>query len=187
MGIYSITSSNPTLADDISCIALSPAAIQNILTTAFKYSSNWRFKFNAGKSSVLRFTPSPPHKDSPVTWFLCTEPVCLSNTYNHLGIHLHSKLVHTEKIANACRKGRQAYFALKIREHLNPDTISRLYTRVALPSTMYGCELWYDLRKKRSARSEHSSAFYLQTCSWSPKEYQIRHMRITPWASPNNI
>uniref|UniRef100_A0A8W8NL23 EGF-like domain-containing protein n=1 Tax=Magallana gigas TaxID=29159 RepID=A0A8W8NL23_MAGGI len=58
------------------------------------------------------------------------------------GIQLHSKLVHTEKIANACRKGRQAYFALKIREHLSPDTISRLYTRVVLPSIVYGCELW---------------------------------------------
>lgn len=101
MGIYSITSSNPTLADDITCIALSPAAFQNLLTTAFKYSLNWRFKFNAGKSGVLRFTPLLPHNDSPVTWFLGTEPAYLSNTYNHLGIHLHSKLVHTEKIANA--------------------------------------------------------------------------------------
>lgn len=117
MGIYSITSPDPTLADDISCIALSPAAIQNILTTAF----------------------------------LGAEPVYLSNTYNHLGIHihLHSKLVHTKKIANACRKGRDAYCALKIlREHLNSDTISRLYTRVVLPSIVYGCELWYDLRRK---------------------------------------
>lgn len=83
MGIYSITSPDPTLADDISCIALSPAAIQNILTTALKYSLNWRFKFNAGKSCGLRFTPSPPHNDLPVTWFLGTESVYLSNTYNN--------------------------------------------------------------------------------------------------------
>lgn len=38
MDIYSITSSNPTLADITSFIALSPAAIQNILITALKYS-----------------------------------------------------------------------------------------------------------------------------------------------------
>lgn len=48
-GIYNIASSNPTLADDISCIALTPVVIQNILTTAYKYSTNWRFKFNADK------------------------------------------------------------------------------------------------------------------------------------------
>lgn len=57
-GIYNIASSNPTLADDIACIALTPVAIQNILTTAYKYSTNWRFKFNADKSSVLRFSSS---------------------------------------------------------------------------------------------------------------------------------
>lgn len=95
-------------------MALSPAAIQNILTTAFKQSLIKRFKFNAGKSSVFRFTPSPLHTGLHVTWFLGTDPVYLSNTYNHPSIHLHSKLVHTDKIANACRKGREAYFALKI-------------------------------------------------------------------------
>lgn len=187
MGIYSITSPDPTRADDISCIALSPAAIQNILTTALKYSLNWRFKFNAGKSCGLRFSPSPPHNDLPVTSFLGTESVYLSNTYNHLGIHLHSKLVHTEKIANACRKGRQAYFALKIRENLNPYTISRLYTRVVLPSIVYGCELWYDLRKKDLQGLNTLKHFICKHAIGLPKEYQIRQMRITPWVSPNNI
>lgn len=175
MGIYSITSAlTPPLQ------TISPAAIQNILTTALKYSLNWRFKFNAGKSCGLRFTPSLPHNDLPVTWFLGTESVYLSNTYNHLGIHLHSKLVHTEKIANACSKGRQAYFALKIRENLNPDTISRLYTRIVLPSIVYGCELWYDLRKKDLQGLNTLKHFICKYAIGLPKEYQIRQMRITP-------
>lgn len=145
MGIYNIASSTPALADDISCIALSPSAIQKILNTAFVYSKNWRFQFNADKSSVLRFSPSTAKNNASPIWYLGTEPVYLSKTYNHLGILLQSKLVHTEKIANACRKGRQAYYALKIQEHLNPDTVSRLYNRIVLPSTLYGCELWSDL------------------------------------------
>lgn len=54
------------------------------------------------------------------------------------------------EIANACRKGQQAYFALKTREHFNPEIIwiYRLYTRSGLLSILYSCELWYDLRTK---------------------------------------
>jgi hypothetical protein len=46
-GILNVRSSCPSLADDISCIALSPAALQNLLDTACRYSNTWRFKFNA--------------------------------------------------------------------------------------------------------------------------------------------
>lgn len=123
-------------------------AIQNILTTAYKYSTNWRFKFNADKSSVLRFSSSSIRNQSNLSWLLGNESVELSESYNHLGILLQSKLVHTEKIENGCRKGRQAYFGIKIRDHLNPDTLSRLYKKVVLPSILYGCELWCDLRQR---------------------------------------
>jgi hypothetical protein len=145
MVIYNIASSNPALADDISSIAVSPSAIQRILNAALAYSKNWRFKFNSDKSSFLRFSPLKAKNDACYVWLLGTEPVYLSKMYNHLGIFLQSKLVHTEKIANACRKGQQAYFALQIQEHLNSDTISRLYNIIVLPYTLYGCELSRDL------------------------------------------
>lgn len=61
---------------------------------------------------------------------------------------LRNSLDPSERTANACTlKGRTVYFALKISEHLNPRTISKLYKKV-VPSVFYGSELWCDLKQK---------------------------------------
>ena len=46
---------SPALADDIACIALSPSALQAMMTTAYKYACKWRFEFNVSKSNILSF------------------------------------------------------------------------------------------------------------------------------------
>ena len=46
-GILNIPSSNPTLADDLSLIAIYPRVLQCMLDAAVSYSNRWRFKFNA--------------------------------------------------------------------------------------------------------------------------------------------
>lgn len=146
-GIHSIRSSNPALADDISCIALSPRGLQTLLNTAYDFSIRWRFKFNASKSNVLYFSPTGINNNS-LSWKLGHDTIKISKSYNHLGILLDAKLDPTERTAKACRKGQQTYFALKISEHLNPATLSKLYKRIVLPSVLYGSELWCDLKQK---------------------------------------
>ena len=47
---------------------------------------------------------------------------------------------------NACKNGRQAYFAFKTSEQLNPITVFKLYNQVVLPFVLYGCVLLCDLR-----------------------------------------
>lgn len=108
IGIYDITSSNPTLADDISLIALSPSGLQRTLEIAYNYSKRWIFIFNANRSSILRFHPSESPSYFYFKWQLGAHPVHLWKTYNHLGILLHSKLDPSERTANACRKGKAA-------------------------------------------------------------------------------
>uniref|UniRef100_A0A8W8LQ95 Reverse transcriptase domain-containing protein n=1 Tax=Magallana gigas TaxID=29159 RepID=A0A8W8LQ95_MAGGI len=146
-GIHSIRSSNPALADDISCIALSPRGLQTLLNTAYDFSIRWRFKFNASKSNVLYFSPTGINNNS-LSWKLGHDTIKISKSYNHLGILLDAKLDPTERTAKACRKGQQTYFALKISEHLNPATLSKLYKRIVLPSVLYVSELWCDLKQK---------------------------------------
>ena len=148
IGVFNIPSSNPTLADDICIIALTPQGLQNVLDSVFEYSQRWRFTFNAAKCNVLYFHQKGPNYADNLSWNLGEGCIKISKSYNHLGIHLNSKFDPGERTSNACRKGRQAYFALKTSEHLNPITVSKLYKRVVLPSVLYGCELWCDLRAK---------------------------------------
>ena len=148
IGVFDIQSSNPTLADDICVIALTPRELQKVLDNIFQYSRRWRFTFNAAKSNVLHFHPSSCNPTVTFNWRLGKETIESSNAYNHLGILLSSNFDPGTRTSNSCRKGRQAYFAMKTSEQLNPITVAKLYKKVVLPSTLYGCELWCDLRAK---------------------------------------
>ena len=172
-GIYNIKSSNPTLADDISCVALSPCGLQVLLDTAYNYCTRWRFTFNANKSSVLRFSSSDTG-NHPTTWHLGQDIIKLSKTYTHLGILLDAKMNQSERIANACRKGQQSYFALKITEHINPATLTKLFKRVVLPSVLYGSELWCDLRQKDICSLNVFQHFICKHAMGLPKQSEHR-------------
>ena len=53
--LLNVASNCPSLADDISLVALTPNSLQDMLNVADRYSKKWRFKFNANKSCILRF------------------------------------------------------------------------------------------------------------------------------------
>ena len=127
IGVFNIPSSNPTLADDICIIALTPQGLQNVLDSVFEYSQRWRFTFNAAKCNVLYFHQKGPNYADNLSWHLGEGCIKISKSYNYLGIHLNSKFDPGERTSNACRKGRQAYFALRTTEHLHPTTVSKLY------------------------------------------------------------
>lgn len=158
--------------------------MQNILIRAYKYSLNWGLKFNAGKPIVLRFTPSPPHNDSPASGFLGTEAVYLSNTHNHLSIHFIQNLsILRKSIERKDDKPTLLYKYLTISNQITyTGFTSELFSFPSCMAVISGT-----IYAKSSAKSEHTSAFNLQTCNWPLKEYQIQHMQITRWASLNNI
>lgn len=54
-GILNIPSSCPSLADDLSVIAVTPLALQKLLDIAYRYACEWRFTFNASKSCLLQY------------------------------------------------------------------------------------------------------------------------------------
>jgi hypothetical protein len=54
-GIQNIPISNPTFADDLALVSLSPLWLQKLLNLAYEYSCKWRFMFSAEKSNVIIF------------------------------------------------------------------------------------------------------------------------------------
>ena len=143
-GILNIPCSNPTLADDLSLIAIYPRVLQSMLDIAVTYSNRWRFKFNALKSCVLTFRAKGARLDETLSWNLGGIDIPCDDNYTHLGIVVNRKCKLSDRIAAACSKGRKSYFALSDlgSPYLNPLTVLHLYTTVVLPTVLYGCELW---------------------------------------------
>ena len=151
--IMSIECGCPTLADDLTCLATSPKDLNGMLELVNSFSKKWRYTINSSKSRVIVFSRSRKrrhkYKDS---WRIGSSIIEESDNINHLGIRRASKGASTERTTHACRKGRGAFHALSnigVRPRgLNPKTSVSLYTRVVLPSVLYGCELWNDLLGK---------------------------------------
>ena len=85
IGVVNIPSSNPTLADDICIITLTPQSLQNVLDSVFEYSTRWRFAFNAAKCNVVFFHQKGPNYSDNRSWHLGEGCIKSSKSNNHLG------------------------------------------------------------------------------------------------------
>ena len=148
--ILRINSSSPVLADDLSCIAVSPLALQSMLNVAYTYAIKWRFSFNAEKSCIVKFRAKGNRLPDDFKWYIGPYEIPCEENYNHLGILINHKCKLSDRIHAACNKGRKSYFALSDlgTTFLNPWTFIHLYKTVVLPSVLYGCELWANLTRE---------------------------------------
>ena len=146
-GVYNVKSTNPALADDIACLSSSPVGLQEMLNVAFRYSCLWQFSFNALKSSIVIFgkniTPTQ-HE-----WKLGNESIPINDRYKHLGIIQQSKFKSIDRTTDSCNRGRKTYFAIKnnLSKNTNPLTLISLYRKIVIPTVLYGCELWNNLKQ----------------------------------------
>ena len=147
-GVFQINSCCPSLADDISCISTSPLSLQRMLDVCNQYSCKWRFLFNAKKSSIVQFSVNSREVNLDYSWTIGRDTIPASSTYSHLGILLNSRFKSFDRTASACRKGKNAYFALKgiTCKTSHPCALLRLYKSVVLPTVLYGCEMWTNLK-----------------------------------------
>ena len=159
--------SNPTYADDITCLNGSPNGLQSMLNICFLYSCKWRFQFNARKSEIIIFENSSNacrNNFDTHQWHIGDETILVSTECKHLGILLDKKLSNTCRIREACTKGRKAYFSVKsnMTGPVNPLTMASLYKKVVIPTLLYGCELWNNLSKSDLRKLNQFQHFVLK-------------------------
>ncbi|KAK3106167.1 hypothetical protein FSP39_014105 [Pinctada imbricata] len=161
-----VKNSNPSYADDITCLNSSPNGLQSMLNICFTYSCKWRFQFNAKKSIIVVFENVRIQRRNFETrkWYIGTEIVTVHNECKHLGILLDRKLSNTCRIIEACSKGRKTYFSLKssMTGPVNPVTMANLYKKVIVPTVLYGCELWNSLSKSDVRKLNQFQHFVLK-------------------------
>ena len=141
---------SPALADDISCIALSPSALQSMMNTAYKYSCKWRFQYNVSKSCILSFHATGQTQPTKPKIFLGNSELQYGQVYDHLGILINSNTKSSSRISNACSKGWKSFYSLSDIDvsRVNPMTMAHLYRTVVVPSILFGCELWNHTNKE---------------------------------------
>ena len=121
----------------------------------YAYSRKWRVKHNVTKTKVMVFGESKGrlrNQDNRREWLLGLCPILQVDSYKHLGIVLPTRGRHSDKIDEACRRGKGSFMSLVgvgVRPiGLNPLTSSNLLKLIVYPRSLYGCELWNSLADK---------------------------------------
>ena len=149
MSIGSSYIGTPTCADDILLISNSRLELQEMLTTAYKYSKENFYTIHPGKSTV---TPLYSAKDAgTTTWFLGDEEMPTTQSFTHLGLTWNQQSpspATTEKITLA---RRTAYMligkGINGTDGINPVISAKVVETQILPRMTHGLEAVY-LRKK---------------------------------------
>lgn len=83
------------------------------------------------------------------TWKLWEKDISINNSYKHLGIIQQSQFKSSDRTTESCNKDRKAYFAIRndLSHNTNPLTLVKLYQKIVLPTALYGCELWNNLKQ----------------------------------------
>ena len=100
---------NPTLADDISLIAMTPVNLQKMIEIAQNYVKKWLSQISHSKSFVMVMTASKRNAPQHFTWKINSQPLEVVNTARHVGILMSSNLKPDIAIADACQRGRAAF------------------------------------------------------------------------------
>ena len=88
--ICDINAGNPTLADDISLIAMTPVNLQKMIEIAQNYVKKWLLQKSYSKSFVMLMTASKRNASQHFTWKINSQPLKVVKAARHVGILMSS-------------------------------------------------------------------------------------------------
>ena len=139
----SVNAGNPTFADDISLIALTPFYLQTLLHIVECYCNQWKVSINVDKSIVTVFTKKQTQHVVAVSY----DGRALNQTasFIHLGVLYTFNLRNKDRIATRLQKAKNALFVISAQgvhsQGVNPLVSVGLYTKIILPVALYGSAL----------------------------------------------
>ena len=168
--IHTFYMGTPMQVDDVALVAFSVNDMHKMLNICFKYSSRWRYVLNPRKSVVLVFGESPRQKKTIANvrqWWICDSQIPESYIHKHVGVLLStSKILSSTRTYEACRKLRSTFISIigtgLHQREMNPITCKTIYNSICIPRTLYGCDLWTQISKKRNDNAGISSSFLFE-------------------------
>ncbi|MEW8546047.1 MAG: reverse transcriptase family protein [Candidatus Thiodiazotropha sp.] len=141
----------PTYVDDIALVANSPANLQTLASTAYRHSCTRRYQVNVDKSCVVIFGTNYRTTHQQISIKLGNAVIPQKRSVTHLGVRQESNRSSTVRTREACTKGRSVFYSMAdigVRPcGLHPDISIDLYKKVVIPTVLYGCEIWNNLKQ----------------------------------------
>ena len=145
--LESLPCGNPTFADDLTLIGVTPYNLQKLTDIVYRYCITWDMQINVKKSNVVVFSS---RRNPPTLSILYgNDYIEQTKSAEHLGISQESNLKLNNRIEQRIQKGKNAFYALAGHgihpQGVNPLVSCELYKKVVMPTVLYGAELWNNL------------------------------------------
>ena len=143
VNINYINCTSPAFVDDVTLIATSQAALQNLIDAALEHSKVWHYSYNINKCKILVFGKTLKN----LVFYMNGVRLDTVASHNHLGIPLCTK-PKAEKVAvneriSAHQVSVSAINSIGISTGgTNPICASKLYWAITIPKFIYGLEIW---------------------------------------------
>ncbi len=151
------------LADDTTLVSASPRALQTALDFVHIYASKWRLSYNASKSNCIVFSKSK----TSVIDLKCSfghMPIQSAQSVTYGGILLSHNLSCKPQLDKNCRKARQSINSLRPlgvnSTDLHPAVSVKIWQRIVLKTSFYGCELLTGVRGKDIDMLENTQRYF---------------------------
>jgi len=148
---HDIDIGSPTMADDTLLLSMTARGLQTMIDNAFRYGKLWRFQYSASKTKCMIFGDKRSHTSNVVKWHLGDQPLEVVATYNYLGIILAADMSSRIRSDTMSKKGYANLGILKSlgfhADGLSPVTCSNIWSKMLIPSMLYGCEVWGKMPK----------------------------------------
>ena len=185
LSVHGITIPTVLLADDTTLVSTSPKGLQKSLDTVYSYANKWRLTYNPTKSTVVTFSKSK-RKLNTITYTLGNENIASADSTTYGGIHLTSDLSCKSRIEKYCQKARQSVNSLRSlgmnSTDLHPATCVKIWQRMILKTSLYGCELLYDIKGQQLVQLENTQRYFARTIlgldKRSPSESTIANLGL---------
>ena len=136
-------------ADDLASGCINANRLRQVMDIVYQHGCTWRYEFNARKSGVLIFGDDTPHNrnaDQMREFKLGDARVRERLNYDHVGIRTSVMQDDVSGVAERIAKARTTFNAatgLGIRRNgLTIYTCNIIFWSLAVPTALYGCEIW---------------------------------------------
>ena len=172
--VYGIDIPCILLADDTTLASTSPKGLQTSLDTVYQYACKWRLTYNGSKSTCIVFSRSNKRQDN-YTFKFGELDILIADSVKYGGILLSSNLSCKARIHAYCQKARQSVNSLSNLglncKDLHPISSVKIWKRMILPTSFYGCELLPILRGKDYQLVESTQRYFARRIQGFDKRF----------------
>ena len=165
---------SPSLADDISLLALYPSFLETFMNISHAYGKTWRYEFNHTKSGVVTFGETKPIHSQLMReceWMLGEFVVDELFEYKNLGVlknYVSSFASNVgDNIEKALKKAGMIFSSDFNRRKTNPLIYVKFWRQACLPSLLFGTEL-FTLNASQLIKLERCQQWFLKNIFYVP-------------------